>query len=87
MRPKMLFFGGRKKDHLTRLGEGGGSELNGQCLFKIFVFYGFCPSALCNYSQISLGKLVRVDAIVANCSDLKMRPIKTAYFSEETDER
>jgi len=34
-----------------------------------------------------LGKLVRVDAIVASCSDLKMRPIKTAYFSEETDER
>ena len=34
----MSFFDGRKKDHLARLGEGGGSELNGKCPFKIIFF-------------------------------------------------
>ena len=31
----MSFLAAEKKDHLARLGEGGGGELNGQCPFKI----------------------------------------------------
>ena len=38
IRAEMSFFGGQKKDHLAPLGEGG-SQLNGQCPFKI-IFYG-----------------------------------------------
>ena len=35
----MSFLAAEKKDHLARLGEGGGSELNGQCPFKIISFF------------------------------------------------
>ena len=40
----MSFLAAGKKDHLARLGKGGGSELNGQCPFKIiFLSFGFRP--------------------------------------------
>ena len=36
----MLFLAAGKRDHLARLGEGGGeSELNGQCPFKRIYFF------------------------------------------------
>ena len=37
----MSFLAAGKKDHLARLGEGGGgSELNGQCPFEMKFFFG-----------------------------------------------
>ena len=40
---KPLFLTSKKTDHLAHLGEGGGSELNGQCPFKTIFFLDVVP--------------------------------------------
>ena len=43
----MPFLAAGKRDHLARLGEGGGSELNGQCPFKrIYFFMDVVPNTV-----------------------------------------